>query len=458
VTTSSIDSLRIVELLDGVRNVPAEEALLSTILCFPNESHAVGLDEVREELFTSHVRCEIWREIAATMKRGERIDLRLIGERLVGRVDPLEVIRICELVPSAANFRERLDACVDARRKDLLVKGAVDILRLASDKATRADELEQLCAGAAARSRDVTIESDTTPIGEVLRSLLDQLDRRSRGESAGVVECGIGQLDSTLGGGFPRGSLNVVAARPGFGKTSLALQTARSVARRGDPVLVVTLEMSALELGAKFLASASDSVSIRSPAGKIDGDELAELRVVAESEGGIPLHFAEPRRFTLPAILSIVRQDVARRGTQFVVIDYLQLIDAPSKYVSRNDQVALVSRQLKQLARELGIPLLVVAQLNRQPEGRPDAEPRVSDLRDSGSIEQDADSVLLLHWPWKHDASKPRDRLELIVGKNRHGPTGRIALRFDPARGRFDDADPLAVGWDPNAPLPRNRF
>lgn len=449
--TTSVDSLPIVELLERARNVSAEEGLLSTILSYPEDSLAAGLDEVREELFTSYFRQEVWREVAATVRRGERIDASLIAERLVGRVDLLELMRIRELVPSGANFRERLDGCVDAYRKQALVNGAADVLRCAFDKSVRADDLEQLCAGAVARSRDAMIDRGTTPLSDVIRSVLDELGRRARGESTFGIGSGIDQLDSALGGGFLRGSLNVLAARPGFGKTSLALQVARTVSRRGDPVLFVTLEMSALELGSKILASVSGPTSIQVAGGKLSHEQLAELRVVADAEGGIPLHFAEPRRFTLSAILSTVRQDVARRGTQLVVIDYLQLIDAQSKYVNRNDQVALVSRQLKQLARELDIPLLVLAQLNRQPEGRPDAEPRVSDLRDSGSIEQDADFVGLLAWPWKNDASKPRDRVDLIVGKNRQGPPGRIALRFDQARSRFEDADPLAVGWDAGA-------
>lgn len=457
-TTSSVDSLPIVELLDLVRSVSAEEAVLASALSFPDECLAAGLNDVRSEFFTSQARREIWREIEATLRRGDRIDARLIGERLVGRVDLLDFTRICDLVPSGASFPERLEACVDAYRKGLVVMGAADVLRMAADKTARADDLEQLCAGATARSRDAMIDRETIPVSSVLRSVLDQLDQRSRGESTFGIGSGIDRLDSVLGGGFSRGSLNVAAARPGFGKSTLALQIAVCVARRGDPVLFVTLEMSARELGAKVLAGASESTPIRVAGGKLSGEQVAALRAAAESEVGLPLHFAEPRRFTLSGILSIVRQDVARRGTQLVVIDYLQLIDSQSKYVNRNDQVALVSRQLKQLARELDIPLLVIAQLNRQPEGRPDAEPRVSDLRDSGSIEQDADSVLLLHWPWKNDASKPRERVDLIVGKNRSGPQGRIALRFDPARSRFDDADPFAAGWDESGPVAQGRY
>lgn len=426
------------EAFEAARSVELERQLLGSILVDPEACLAYGLDEVHVDLFTRQDHRRIWREIEETRRRGEAIEFRGIGERLLGQVDPLEFVCIVESVPSGAAFPARLRASVDLHCRRLLVDGALKLLQQAGDRAVRTEDLERDSAAVLSRVRGQLARRAPERVGEVFRRVIADLEARGGGSDTGPLPAGVADVDAILDGGFRPGTLAILAARPSIGKTSLALHVARSVALRGMATLFVTLEMSADELAAKYLAIASDLTihALRGGAPLASAD-FAELRAAAASEAEVPLLLAEPHRSSMGCILATIREAVTRRGVRFVALDYLQLVEADGRYANRYEQVTAITRDLKQLARELEIPLLVLAQLNRAAEARSDHRPQLGDLRDSGSIEQDADVVLLLHWPWKHDSGKARDHVDLIVAKNRLGATGTIGLRFDAAHGRY---------------------
>jgi replicative DNA helicase len=239
---------------------------------------------------------------------------------------------------------------------------------------------------------------------------------------------GWADIGALLNGGLRPGALTVIAARPNVGKSILGVNVAVEAARRGHGALFVSLEMPEVELADRIVAQlgavALDSLTARNLS---DGEWDRVQRAHAELRS-LPLRIVDHSRLTLTAITSLAR-DCQRSsgGLAVVVVDYLGLITPADSRVSRQEQVAAISRGLKLMAKELSVPVVALAQINRNPEARTDKRPAVSDLRESGAIEADADAVWLLH----HDPDNPSE-LEVNVGKNRLGRKGVVSLAWSP--------------------------
>ncbi|WP_291813986.1 replicative DNA helicase [Limnobacter sp.] len=238
---------------------------------------------------------------------------------------------------------------------------------------------------------------------------------------------GIGLLDSITTGLRP-GSLNILGGRPGGGKTTLGLQIALNIARSGKSVRFWSLEMTKEQVAEKLLANVSGVHVHKAADGMLTEPDMYELAKAGEEIQSLTLA-VEDRAMVNPSIVrSTLRRDLRKSpAPALVVVDYLQLVRPSDRFLPREQQVASMTRELKLLALDTGVPILCLSQLNRAGETEGGREPRVSDLRESGAIEQDADAVLLL-WP-DEDPSK----VNLKVAKNRHGPCGRLSLDF--ARG-----------------------
>jgi replicative DNA helicase len=238
------------------------------------------------------------------------------------------------------------------------------------------------------------------------------------------------------------GELILLAARPSLGKTTLALNIATSVARRGLPVLIFSLEQSGEELVGRMLASEARLDLMDINRGRLRNEsDWAELAEARSSISALDLGIFETGIDTPTAIRTRARRAFGMKEPGLVVIDYLQLLDDAQQRENRNHEVGAISRSLKRGAKELGCPILALSQLNRQVDQRSVKRPVLSDLRDSGSLEQDADVVIFLH---SETGSDPADRgegsvwpTETIVAKNRNGPTGTTRLGFHPAHTRF---------------------
>jgi replicative DNA helicase len=235
-------------------------------------------------------------------------------------------------------------------------------------------------------------------------------------------------LDALLNGGLRPGALTVIAARPNVGKSVLGVNVAVQAARRGQGALFVSLEMPEAELADRIVAQlgtvALDSLTAR----KLSDGEWDRVQAAADELRQLPLRIVDHSRLTLTAITSLGR-DCQRStdGLAVIVIDYLGLITPADSRVNRQEQVAAISRGLKLMAKELAVPVVALAQINRNPEARTDKRPAVSDLRESGAIEADADAVWLLH----QDPDNPSE-LEVNVGKNRLGRKGVVSLAWSP--------------------------
>lgn len=278
---------------------------------------------------------------------------------------------------------------------------------------------------------------------EVMVEAMERITSRSSGTMAGVTT-GLIDLDEKLGGCLGNSTVAIVAARPGMGKSGLALTMCEHSAS-GDnptPALLISLEMGKGELGERRLSMHA----------KIAGDALKQPWLLEGSQwkklddsrlalSPVPLWVDDAPTRTMSQIAAIARREKAFHGIGLLVVDYIQLIDGTGDgdhKRSRQEVVATLSRKLKVLAKELDIPVVVLSQLNRECEARGDKRPLMSDLRESGAIEQDADVVLLLHRPEYYDPKDKPGLAEIIVAKNRNGGTGRVEVTFIASQARFE--------------------
>ena len=290
------------------------------------------------------------------------------------------------------------------------------------------------------RVYDLTERREERPLvalDDALHAAVRQMDDRSahKGELLGA-QTGFGPFDEATNG-LQGSRLYVLASRPGIGKTSVAIQIASSVATGsgGRPALIFSLEMAEREITNRFLTQRAGVDGRKLTAGTLSPEDLEAVSQAAAEAYHLPIYIDDSAPLSVAEIRRKTRKAALLRGLPpgLIVIDYLQLMAPRAREESREREVADLSRSLKALAKELDCPVLVLSQLNRQSEMRPDKKPELGDLRESGAVEQDADVVWFL---W-HKPGAPRNRIESYVAKNRHGPTKGFALAFDRPSTRF---------------------
>jgi replicative DNA helicase len=258
------------------------------------------------------------------------------------------------------------------------------------------------------------------------------------------IPTGFGDLDRKTDGGFRPEELVVIAARPGVGKTSLGLNIALNVAARGDGVAFFSLEMSADQLADRMIAQTSKvpTQNFRHGKSRCRGDEWERVQSAVDHLSRIPVYVDDDPLLdplTLISKARMVKQRHERAGhpIRLIVLDYLQLMSGGKSAVNREQEVAHAARTLKRLARELKVPVIAMAQLNREAEKRANKRPTLADLRESGEIEQASDIVLAIYREDVHDPEASVGNAELIICKHRNGPTGTIQLGFRPELTEF---------------------
>ena len=283
-----------------------------------------------------------------------------------------------------------------------------------------------------------TAEDETIQVGDVLEGVLTRAVTPPTNDDR--IPTGFIDLDGLLCGGFAPGQMVVVGARPAMGKTTFGLGLARAAAvHHGITTLFESLEMGRDELGNSIVSAEARVPLHHIKQGIVTDDGVQRLAKRSPAIKAAPLYINDNSHLTMPVLRARVRHLVRTAGLRLVIVDYLQLMQAP-KAENRQVAVSEMSRQLKLLAKEFGITVIVLAQLNRGPEQRTDKKPMVSDLRESGSIEQDADMVILLHREDAYEVESPRaGEADFIVGKHRGGPTATITAAFQGHYARFVD-------------------
>jgi replicative DNA helicase len=280
---------------------------------------------------------------------------------------------------------------------------------------------------------------DAEPVAapELVRAFLERIDVRASGAAPTGFGTGFPDVDQYLCGVHP-GQLVIVGARPGVGKTAFALALALHWTRAGIPTLLFSLEMPHGEIIDRAASARSNVPLSNVRAGKLSAGQTERLASAADQMRREPLFIDDGCALSAARMGAVVRRAVRRNGVRAVVVDYLQLLAPENPKENRTQQVGLMARRAKMTARACGVPLLVLSQLNREMENRPDAKPRLSDLRESGEIEQHADAVVFLA-PQKVDPNSPVWPVDVIVAKNRNGPVGEVTIDYNRPFTRFEN-------------------
>jgi len=323
----------------------------------------------------------------------------------------------------------------------LLIGTGNEILREAYAAADEADQIMHRAVGKMIAVADAGVNSQYHHFSDVLKETYDRIDVRSTGSAMAVsgVPTGYTDLD-TLTAGFQNGEMIIIAARPSIGKTAFALNLARNMAVDHDvPILFCSLEQSRIELTERLIACHArvDMKKIRN--GQLSAEDMNQIIAAGDDMRKAKFFIDDSPNQSMLRIAANARRMKQNYGLRAVFIDYLQLIEPENRRDPRQEQVAQISRRVKALARELSLPVVALAQVNRSSEDREGNQPKVSDLRESGSLEQDADTVMLLHRPERHNPGEREGEVDVIIGKQRNGPTGQVTLSFVKEHARFDN-------------------
>ncbi|MFI9618085.1 replicative DNA helicase [[Kitasatospora] papulosa] len=429
----------------------AEKILAATAMQRPGIVDDLAMQGFDPADFTDDRYRWVWfavEELATSFKEGEirylPVARQLQAWRAEGRIAsvPLAEDLLRELYNHAqpgseGYFADRVTKKAIAAR--LIAHGHASILR---GKSAAFDPDEDVAASQAELDGVVRVSSDseTTLVGDLLAGVIERATTPPTNDDR--IPTGFIDLDALLCGGWAPGQMVVVGARPAMGKTTFGLGLARAAAiRHGIPTLFESLEMGNAELG-NSIVSAEGQVALHHIKQGVVGEDVSATQRMARAVAKIqpaPLHINDEANLSMPTLRARVRNLVRTEGLRLVVVDYLQLMQAP-RAESRQVAVSEMSRQLKLLAKEFQITVVVLAQLNRGPEQRTEKKPMVSDLRESGAIEQDADIVILLHREDAYEKESPRaGEADLIIGKHRGGPTGTITTAFQGHYARFVD-------------------
>lgn len=432
-------------------NLEAERGVLGSILLLPVVCDDVAL-VLRGEDFYDDANQIIYGHLREMHDEGRRIDMTLLVERLRSKGDfdrvggAAYLAEVLQSVPTAANATHYAEIVKSKSTLRALILSSTEILR---DAYEEAEESKELLARAEQRIFSILDQQgtgDLSSIRDILQEAMVRIDARMKQEhSLGGVETGFRDFDS-MTGGLHDSELVILAARPSMGKTALALNMAEHAAlSQGVGTLFVSLEMSSVELADRLLCSLARVNGMRLRNGSISNDDRRRLVEKAAEMSQAPLFVDDTPSRTITEIAATARRLKRRSNLGLVVIDYLQLIEPDNSRDPRQEQVAKIARRLKGLARELKVPVMCLAQLNRQAEATRDNKPRMSHLRESGAIEQDADVVMFIHREEyyctnEEDKAKVAGEAELIVSKQRNGPTGDVKLSWLKDFTRFTDA------------------
>ncbi len=421
------------------QNIEAEQSLLGSLLI--DKDSIVRVSEVLHpaNFYRTQQHAPIYEAVQSLFEKRQPIDFVTVTEELKrkGFYDKVGgsayLTTLVNVVPTSAHIEHYAKIIKDhAVRRNLIVQ-ATQLIEKAYNESKEVDELlEEAEAGIFSISQE-HVTRDFRPIKDALTESFDRLDelQKSSGKLRGVPT-GFRDLDSKLAG-MQNSNLIILAARPGIGKTSMALNIAQHVAvNAGLPVGIFSLEMSQEELVDRLLVGQADIDAWKLKTGKLDERDFDKLSLAMGELAEAPIFIDDTPGISISEMRTKARRLQIEHGLKFLIVDYLQLIKGRN-LENRVQEVSEISQNLKNLARELKIPVLAISQLNRSVEARGTRKPQLADLRESGAIEQDADVVMFLY---REDPEK-MEQITLDIQKHRNGSTGEIALMFRGERTKF---------------------
>ncbi len=425
----------------------AEQSVLGGML-LNKDAIADVVEAVRSTDFYRPAHQIIFDVILDLYGRGEPADAITVGAELTkngdaGRVGGLPYLHtLVSSVPTAANAGYYAKIVAELAILRRLVEAGTRIVQLGySGDGSEVDDIVDRAQQAIYDVTERRTSEDYTLLEDLMQPTMDELE--AIGGRAGMmsgVPTGFADLDQLTNGLHP-GQLIVIAGRPGLGKSTMGLDIARSASiKNSQPSCIFSLEMSKTEITMRLLSAEARVPLHHMRSGSMTDDDWARLARRMGEVAEAPLYIDDSPNLTMMEIRAKARRLKQRNGLRLIVIDYLQLMSGNKKSESRQQEVSEISRALKLLAKELEVPVIAMSQLNRGAEQRTDKKPMLSDLRESGSIEQDADMVVLLHREDAYEKESPRaGEADFIVAKHRNGPTATITVAFQGHYSRFVD-------------------
>jgi replicative DNA helicase len=419
------------------QNVEAEQAVLGAILIQSDVLTTVAEMLQPVDFYrTSHQK--IYEGMMEVAERGEPVDIVTLTAHLqnLGHLEEIGGVgylaTLANLVPTAAN----VDYYASIVREKAVVRRLIKVAtQIAASGYERTDDVVGLLDDAERRISELTNEKVTrgfTPIKDVLLTTFERLEflYSNKGGVTGVPS-GYPDLDK-MTSGFQKSDLIIVAARPSVGKTAFSLNIAQNVAvRAGLPVAIFSLEMAKEQLVSRVLCAEANIDAGRMRTGFLEDDDWPKLTMAVSTLAEAPIFIDDTPGVTVADIRAKSRRLQQEQGLGLILIDYMQLIQGRGRGDNRQQEISEISRTLKLIARELNVPVIALSQLSRSVEQRQDKRPMLSDLRESGSIEQDADIVAFLYRDDYYDPESERKNIiEIIIAKQRNGPTGKVELVF----------------------------
>lgn len=444
------------------QNLEAEQCVLGSMLL---DRECIGdvLLHITPESFYVPAHGEICQALADLFERNEPVDLVIATDELrkrdllekVGGVEKL--VALMETVPHAAHaeaYAKLVRAAADRRS---LVQSAHQILKdVYESNAAETDELVEKAERAIFSIAQGQAGESQASMHELVRIAMDRIDELQEGEKVTRgLKTHYTDLDKLLNGLSP-GALYIIAGRPSMGKSSFATSVLANVCIRDQtPAALFTLEVTKEQVAENMLCSDAAVDAHRLMRGELTDEEYARVPVAADRLSHAPLFIDDTPGITMTRMRAKARRLKSRHDIGLVLVDYLQLMTMGSHIESRQLEISMISASLKQLARELKVPVIALSQLNRGVEQRQDKKPLMGDLRESGSIEQDADAIMLLYRReyYYPDDIGAKGKAEVIVAKNRNGPTGSAELNFHASWMRFENAHHFPETPAPSVPV-----
>ncbi|HNZ71162.1 MAG TPA: replicative DNA helicase [Prolixibacteraceae bacterium] len=444
--------------------VDVEEAVLGALM-LEREAFIGIADLLSEESFYKEEHREIFKVIKDLSMRDQPVDLLIVTQELKNRGllekvgGPLYITQLTSKVASAAHleFHARIIAQKHIQRE--LIRSCSEIQVNAYDDTKDVDELINEAESAIFKISEGNIKKETQPIKPILKEavqLIEEASKRKDGLSG--IPSGFSKVDR-ITSGWQKTDLIIIAARPAMGKTAFVLSMARNMAVEfNKPVAIFSLEMSSIQLVNRMIASESELGSDKIKKGNLEGDDWDRLNKAIRRLDEAPVFIDDTPALSIFELRAKCRRLKMQQDIGIVLVDYLQLMTAGGdNRGSREQEVSMISRSLKAIAKELDIPIIALSQLNRSVESREGKRPQLSDLRESGAIEQDADMVIFIHRPEYYgiteddEGNSLRNVAEIIIAKHRNGAVGDVRLSFRKELARFVDLEEYPSDFDPMA-------
>lgn len=452
-SSSSFGSSKSGNIFDGLKptsgrvppqNLEAEQSLLGALLLDRDAIVSVAEFLRPDHFYLADQHGSIFNAILSLFDRRKPVDIITVTEQLKsdGALEQSGgseyLASLVEKVPTAAHVEYYGRIIRDHYTKRKLVGIAAKLSDAAFDDTKETKEILDQAESQIFSISQENMRQDFTPIKDALSESFERLDdlHKNKGKLRGVPT-GYKSLDNKLAG-MQDSNLIILAARPGIGKTSFALNIAEHIAtQEGIPVGIFSLEMSKEELVDRLLVGQADIDAWKLKTGRLEENDFERIAQAMGELADAPIYIDDTPGISIMEIRTKARRLQVETGMKVLIIDYLQLITTTTKAESRVVEVSHISQSLKNLARELKIPVLALSQLNRQVESRGERRPQLADLRESGAIEQDADLVMFLY----HEDADNKEAIKLEIAKHRNGPTGVIDLVFKGDRVKFYEVE-----------------